>query len=77
MRLDLIALGNLRWAGERPPECLSSQAVTQVDTVQLLLRVGADVNAMDSHGETPLHWAAHFNNEPVCRLLLNQGGDAV
>ena len=33
------------------------------------------VNAHDSVGYTPLHWAAYFNNAAAIRLLLNHGAD--
>ncbi|KAH9972709.1 hypothetical protein BGW80DRAFT_1560757 [Lactifluus volemus] len=49
------------------------------DVAQLLLAHGADVNARDFHGSTPLH-GCHHNPEPegrfaVVRLLLEHGAD--
>ena len=40
-------------------------------TVKLLLEKGADVNAKNRRGSTPLYWAIH--DEAKVRLLLNRG----
>ena len=37
----------------------------QLDTVQLLLKAGANVNAKDNVGYTPLHWAAGKGHDKV------------
>lgn len=48
----------------------------QIAIVQLLLTEGADVNAMNSYGESPLHSAIELNDQyDITRLLLNHGGD--
>ena len=45
--------------------------------VALLLDRGAEVNARDESGETPLHEAARRNTPPaVVALLLDRGADA-
>ena len=42
-----------------------------------LLTKGADVNAREEDGRTPLHWAAWTNQNPeVIEVLLNAGADA-
>ncbi len=42
-----------------------------VDTMTSLLDAGADVNARNRRGSTPLHWAIH--DEAKVRLLLSRG----
>ena len=46
-----------------------------LDCMRLLLDRGADVNAVDHRGYTPLHGAAQFGNLEGLRLLLERGGD--
>ncbi len=46
------------------------------DAVAILLEAGADPNATDANGTTPLHDAARITNSlPVIRLLLKHGAD--
>lgn len=50
----------------------------QVETARALLDRGADVNAANSYGQTPLHfavWNIHTDTEMVT-LLLERGADA-
>ena len=44
-----------------------------VELVQLLIQAGADVNAVDQMGKTPLHHAAETGNIPLIRILLDAG----
>ena len=44
------------------------------DIVELLLKRGADVDAVDQDGKTPLHRAAQLGPETV-RVLLNNGAN--
>jgi ankyrin repeat protein len=44
--------------------------------VSRLLSVGADVNAKDDHGETPLHWASQRGHVHVVQALVEHGADA-
>ncbi len=46
-----------------------------LDTVRLLLDLGADVNAVDDDGRTALHGAAHKGRNDVVRVLVDQGAD--
>ena len=44
--------------------------------LEVLLKAGADVNAKDKVGMTPLHWAAANNPSPaVLEVLLKAGAD--
>ena len=44
-------------------------------SVAALLESGADVNAPDEEGMTPLHWAAVSTQPEMVRLLLDSGAD--
>src|SRR5262245_50943132 len=45
------------------------------DSVELLLKHGADVNAIAANGWTPLHIACAKGNESLVDLLLENGAD--
>lgn len=53
-----------------------SASTGQVDTTQMLLDHGAEVDARSSDGTTPLMMAAYSGSEAVVRLLLEAGADA-
>jgi ankyrin repeat protein len=46
------------------------------DAVRTLIRQKADVNASDSDGTTPLHWAIRSGDDRIVSLLLEAGADA-
>jgi ankyrin repeat protein len=48
---------------------------TDPDCMLALLERGADVNAEDNDGRTPLHWAALNNKADCVRVLLDRGAD--
>jgi hypothetical protein len=45
------------------------------ERLQTLIDAGADVNARNPHGETPLHIALRLGNRPACQVLLKYGAD--
>jgi hypothetical protein len=50
----------------------------RIKVAQKLIEYDADVNAKNSYGSTPLHWASsgrHFKDGSILRLLLKHGGD--
>ena len=44
-----------------------------IEAVQLLLKLGVDVNAVDANGETAMHGAAYKNDPKVVQLLADRG----
>ena len=63
-RLDALQLENLNNCNKENPGVISllhlvvSFADLPIDQIQLLLETGADPNAVDIHGNTPLHLLA-------------------
>ena len=47
----------------------------QVEVCQLLIERGANVNATNRSGITPLHLAAYYGHVEVCRLLIDRRAD--
>ena len=50
-------------------------SVGYVDRVRQLVDAGADVNAKDNNGWTPLRWAASEGHADAARLLVDAGAD--
>lgn len=46
-----------------------------LSSVQILARYGANVNAVDSSGMTPLHMAAGILHKDITASLIRQGAD--
>jgi len=57
-------------------ELLEAVAAGDPDRVRALLAAGADANARDDAGDTPLLRAAHAGNLALVRMLLAAGADA-
>ena len=47
----------------------------QQEVIQTLVDAGADINARNNDGETPLHNAATTNTPEVIQALLDTGAD--
>ena len=54
---------------------MSSSTVSRVPTLELLIAKGADVNAKDRYGRTPLVFAAKVNRFDIVRMFLTHGAD--
>lgn len=46
-----------------------------IEMCRFLIVSGADVNAFDDAGKTPLHWAAEYEDTDMCRTLVDLGAD--
>jgi uncharacterized protein len=55
----------------------SSDAETaeEIETTSLLIKLGADVNAVGHFGWTPLHLAAYHGRDTIIDLLINNGAN--
>ena len=63
------------WLKEHP-DWLAWAMGRYVRWCKLLIAHGADANAEDSDGWTPMHYAAYCGHAEVVRLLLANGADA-
>ena len=62
--------------GSTPLHCATWKG--HLDVVALLLKSGADVNAVNENehwGTTPLHAAAHANQAAIAKLLIDHGAN--
>ena len=55
------------------PPIIQATRENDLETVMALTAAGADVNAVDASGNTPLHSAAHLGNLDLLRFLLKKG----
>jgi ankyrin repeat protein len=56
-------------------ELIVAAKANNMPEVRRLLSAGADVNAKDNYGYTPLHWACMFGHLQVFKELVEHGAD--
>ena len=61
--------------GVGAPEEAAGSESEALEVVKILLKLGADVNAVDKRGETAMHGAAYRNHPKVVQLLADNGAD--
>lgn len=59
---------------ERNRELIFATVQNDEKSVRWLLKHGASYCCRDSHGWTPLHWAANKGNDDIMALLLDEAG---
>jgi ankyrin repeat protein len=64
----MVASGMGRTA-ERPPD----EERMALETVKLLVELGADVNAVDASGQTALHSASYIGADAIAQFLVEHG----
>ncbi|OQR87402.1 hypothetical protein ACHHYP_08891 [Achlya hypogyna] len=73
--VEAVASGAATRVRDLLTQGVSTNAVNKeaVDIIKLLLDAGANVNSLDSHGNTALHYGATHGHEEVVRQLINAG----
>jgi ankyrin repeat protein len=59
--------------GETPISTAIMEDIADIRWIRILIRKGADVNALDSDGDYPLDLAKFKNREDIAKLLMQYG----
>jgi hypothetical protein len=59
--------------GVGAPEKAAGTEPEVLEVVKFLVKLGADINGVDSNGETTMHGAAYRNHPKVVQLLADNG----
>lgn len=79
-RIDIIYFGRLDAMEQRTysrREQYERTSETSLNVIRLLLDHGANVNAVNSKGETALHLAVMTSQKPLAQLLLARNADVI
>jgi ankyrin repeat protein len=71
----MLAAGAKRLADGASQEHSPEEAARALESVKLLVELGADVNAPDRAGQTALHHAASIRADNVIRFLAGRGAN--
>jgi len=66
-----VAIDSRGYDGDTPLHVLAWR--NDIERMELLVRAGADVNALGEMNETPLHIAMRQRNRAMAQLLLESG----
>ena len=61
--------------GEPPKDILEAGESGNIEAIKQHLADGADVNAKNKIGYTPLHWTAQNGHKEAVELLIAEGAD--
>jgi len=75
MRLTAILLSLLLGGPSAESPVADAAQQGDLETIRVLLRDGADVNAAQNDGMSALHWAAQNDDAPVVEVLLYAGAN--
>ena len=73
--LIFFTAGLITFADQFTDELVDACHMGDIETVRDLIKRGADINARDSSGNTPLGYAAMAGNSDIYELLIKNGAD--
>ncbi|MCL2103738.1 MAG: ankyrin repeat domain-containing protein [Kiritimatiellaeota bacterium] len=75
VKMLLIAGANVNVVGDFGPILVAAVGHGRLETVQILLSAGTDVNAENESGHTALYYAAYGGDETLVAMLLSASAD--